>query len=94
MRQLRYEKLTQYFHCSVEGQEDAQYKVRKVRPMITRCEAKFGACFQLGKNVSIDKVMVKFDGRLGRKQYMPLKPSWVLQCLLRLHWRNSRERWP
>ncbi|KAK2182366.1 hypothetical protein NP493_357g04007 [Ridgeia piscesae] len=75
MTRLRYEKLSQYFHCSVEGQEDPQDKVRKVRPMITRCEARFGACFQPGKNISIDEAMVKFDGRLGWKQYMPLKPA-------------------
>ena len=53
MTWLRYEKLTQYFHCLVEGQEDPADKVRKVRPMITR--------FQPGKNVSIDEAMVMFD---------------------------------
>lgn len=36
MTRLRYEKLTQYFHCSVNGQEDPADKVRKVRPMITQ----------------------------------------------------------
>ena len=105
MTRLRYEKLTQYFHCLVEGQEDPQDKVRKVRPMITRCEARFRACFQPGKNVSIDEAMVKFDGRLletvyaseasqvGHEALVSLRCRVrILQCLLRLHRSNSGER--
>ena len=75
MNRQRYEKLSQYFHCSVAVQEDPADKIKKVQPMITLCEQRFHVCFQSRQNVSIDEAMVKFDGRLGWKQYLPLKPA-------------------
>ena len=34
----RHEKLCQYFHCSLAGNEDAADKLTKIRPQISVCE--------------------------------------------------------
>ncbi|KAI0210525.1 hypothetical protein LSAT2_004722, partial [Lamellibrachia satsuma] len=74
MPRKRYEKLSQYFHCSITAEEDPQDKLAKVRPMITLCEANFGHWFGPLKNLSVDEAMIRFDGRLSWKQYLPKKP--------------------
>ena len=84
LTRTRYEKLCQYLHCSVPGNEDRNDKLAKVRPLITLCEQNFGQCYQPSRDVSIDEVMVQFDGRLCWKQYMPKKPvKWGIKlwCL-------------
>ena len=74
MAHRRYEKLGQYFHCSVAGEEMAGDKLAKVRPLIDVCNRNFKGCLAPGQNVSIDEAMIPFDVRLYWKQYMPKKP--------------------
>ena len=74
MPRLRYEKLCQYLHCSVVENEDGGDRLAKVRPLITLCDRQFKACYIPNQNVSVDEAMIRFDGRLGWKQYMPKKP--------------------
>ena len=84
MPRQRYEKLCQFLHCSIPDQENRDDKLAKVRPLISLCERQFPARFQPSKDVSIDEAMIRFDGRLSRKQYMPKKPvKWGLKlwCL-------------
>lgn len=40
-------------------------------------EEKFSAAYVPGKNITVDEGLVKFNGRLSFKQYMPLKPDKV-----------------
>ena len=84
MPRIRYEKLCQYMHCSVPQREDHADKLAKVRPIITLCERQFKARFHPSCNVSIDEALIRYDGRLSWKQYMPKKPvkwGFKLWCL-------------
>ena len=84
MTRKRFEKLSQYIHCSIAADEDAGDKLAKVRPLITLCETNFRLCFGPSQNLSVDEAMIQFDGRLSWKQYMPKKPvKWGLKlwCL-------------
>ena len=84
MSRKRYEKLSQYFHCSIAAEEDPQDKLAKVRPLITLCERNFGHLFGPSKNLSVDEAMIHYDGHLSWKQYLPKKPiKWGIKlwCL-------------
>ena len=93
------EKLCQYFHWSLAGNEDAADKLTKIRPLISVCEQNFGSCFQPGRDLSIDETMIRFDGRLAWKQYMSKKPvkvgclcdSRLLPRLLRIYRNITRQ---
>ena len=45
MSRRRYEKLVEYFHCSMPAEETADDKLTKVRPFITLCTENFKRCF-------------------------------------------------
>ena len=84
MTRNRYEKLCQYFHCSDPRHADPNDKLDKVRPFLNVMEHNFPAMFTPGKKLSVDEAMIKFDGRLAWKQYMPKKPvKWGIKlwCL-------------
>ena len=84
MPRQRYEKLVQYFHCSLPAEEDATDKLTKVRPLITVCERNFHDALVPSRDLSVDEAMIRFDGRLAWKQYMPKKPvKWGIKlwCL-------------
>ena len=57
----------------------------KVHPIIDHLSAKFAEAYDLHKEVAVDKVMIKFQGRSSLKQYIPKKPVkcgikvWVLE---------------
>ena len=75
MSRHRYEKLCEYFHCSDPNnyiQEDKLHKVRPLLDVVGECFRKF---YKPGCALSIDEAMIKFDGRLSWKQYMPKKPT-------------------
>ena len=65
MPRRRYEKLAQYFHCAMPGDEDARHKLAKVRPLLTICEASFHRCYAPSRDLSVDEAMIRFDGRLA-----------------------------
>ena len=55
--------------------EDPNFdKLFKIRPLLDTLSATFHEEYRLSKFVSIDEGMVKYKGRLGFKQYMPMKP--------------------
>ncbi|XP_028403936.1 piggyBac transposable element-derived protein 4-like [Dendronephthya gigantea] len=67
--------LKKYFHISDPRQENATDKLTKIRPLISKLENAFQNAYVPGKNISIDEGLVKFNGRLSFKQYMPKKPN-------------------
>ena len=62
-------------HLVDPGDEDANDVLCKVRPLVTLLEDKFANAYIPGKNISVDEGLVKFNGRLSFKQYMPMKPD-------------------
>ncbi|XP_064646143.1 piggyBac transposable element-derived protein 4-like [Lineus longissimus] len=79
-----YERLCRFIHCSNPNQVNANDRLDKVRPLITVLDRTFPAMFEPDSELSIDEAMVKFNGRLVWKQYMPKKPiKWGMKiwCL-------------
>ena len=80
----RYEQLMQYLHHSDRAAEDRADKLGKVRPLLTHLQRGLPQLFTPGVALSLDEAMIKFNGRLSWKQYMPKKPIkwgvklWVL----------------
>ncbi|XP_064648759.1 piggyBac transposable element-derived protein 4-like [Lineus longissimus] len=80
----QYERLCKYLHCSNPNIVDRNDKLDKVRPLLAVLNENFPRLFTPGENLSVDEAMVKFDGRLAWKQYMPKKPvKWGIKiwCL-------------
>ena len=71
----RFYQLSKYIHLSNPEEENANDKLAKLRPLITLLERKFCEIYIPGKNLSVDEALVKYNGRLSFKQYMPAKPS-------------------
>ncbi|CAB3997610.1 Hypothetical predicted protein [Paramuricea clavata] len=64
-----------YFHISNPWQENKTDKLAKIRPRISKLENAFENVYVPGKNISIDEGLIKFNGRLSFKQYMPKKTN-------------------
>ncbi|KAK3749026.1 hypothetical protein QZH41_006223 [Actinostola sp. cb2023] len=79
MSRNRYEKIRQYLHLNDQetmiprGQPNHD-KLHKVRPVIETVSRTFQEEYDPSKYASIDEGMIKYKGRLGFKQYMPMKP--------------------
>ena len=80
MSRNRFAKIQQYFHLNDSHaelrKEDVGYdRLQKIRPLLSICKETFRANFNPARELSIDEGMVKFKGRLGFIQYMPMKPT-------------------
>ena len=76
MSRNRFAKIQQYFHLNELRKEDVGYdRLQKIRPLLSICKETFRANFIPARELSIDGGMVKFKGRLGFVQYMPMKPT-------------------
>ena len=80
MSRNRFAKIQQYFHLNDSHaelrKEDVGYdRLQKFRPLLSICKETFRANFIPARELSIDEGMVKFKGRLGFVQYMPMKPT-------------------
>ena len=71
----RFKTLGKYLHLVDPSDEDANDTLCKVRSLVTLLEDKFADAYIPGKNISVDDGLVKFNGRLLFKQYMPMKPD-------------------
>ena len=71
---LQIPALNRYFHISDQRQENKTDKFTKIRTLISKQNA-FENVYVPGKNISIDEGLIKFNGRLSFKQYMPKKPN-------------------
>ena len=78
-----------YFHLHDSRAElrkgDVGYdRLQKIQPLLSIYKDTFRANFNPARKLSIDEGMVKFKGRLGFVQYMPMKPTkrgikvWIL----------------
>ena len=68
----------------------ANDKLFKVRPLLDRLANTFRKEYRPLKFVSIDEGMVKYKGRLGFKQYMPMKPvKWGIKVWVHADATNS-----
>ena len=50
-------------------------RVDKIKPLLDRLLATFQSAFYPGCDVAVDETMVGFKGRVGFRQYCPLKPT-------------------
>ena len=67
--------LEKYLHLVDPTSEDRNDLLCKVRPLVTRLERGFAEAYTPGKNITVDEGLVKFNGRLSFKQFMPMKPD-------------------
>ena len=80
MSRNRFKKIKHYFHLSdksIEKNKDEEgfnYS-QKVEPFMSMIKEKCLAHFDPYQNLSIDEAIIKYKGRLGIVQYMPLKPD-------------------
>ena len=79
MPRNRFEKIRQYlclnnFLNMLLRDNPAYDKLFKVRPLLDRLANTFRKEYRPSKFVSIDEGMAKYKGRLGFKQYMPMRP--------------------
>ena len=71
----RFVIISKYIHLTDPANEDRTDLLCKVRPLVNLLEQRFQAAYIPGKNISVDEGLVKFNGRLSFKQYMPMKPD-------------------
>ena len=79
MPRNRYDKINHYLHfndpnTALPREHDDQDKLHHIRPLINRLSQTFLAEYMPNCQNAIDEGLVKFKGRLGFKQYMPMKP--------------------
>lgn len=80
MTKNRFEELSQYLHFSNSATEpqrgEENYdRLYKVRPLLSGVLENVQKAYEPSKNLSIDKGMIAFKGRLSFRQYMPAKPT-------------------
>ena len=81
----QFEKLSQYFHLNdnlkAAAKDDPNYDpLFKVRPLLEQVRSSSHAHYHPGKHISIDEVMIKFNGRLSFKQYIK-GVYWTCNCM-------------
>lgn len=74
MSRNRFDKIRQYLHLNDNRNACGQDKLFKIRPLLDIISRTFDEEYLPSQNVSIDEGMIKYKGRLGFKQYMPMKP--------------------
>ena len=67
--------LGKYFHLANPNTKDRADLLCKVHLLVTLLEQKFSEAYIPAKNITVDEGLVKFNGRLSFKQYMPMKPD-------------------
>ena len=75
MPRHRFVELSKYLHLVDPNDEDPSDLLAKVRPLVDRLQEKFRDAYIPRKNIAVDEGLVKFNGRLSFKQYMPMKPD-------------------
>lgn len=80
MPRNRFFQMLKYFHISDKSEEmnkdspDFSY-LQKLEPLFSTLRDKFQQYFNPYKELSVDEALLKYKGRLGIIQYMPLKPA-------------------
>ena len=82
MSRNRFTAILRFLHLA-NNQADDKFppdKLFKVRPLLDIVLPSFLRIYKPGRNLSPDETMVKFNGRIGFKQYMPRKAAkWGLK---------------
>ena len=84
MSSRRFELLLKFFHISSPPDQPLPDKLQKIRPLLDTVVKNFKAAYVPAQNLSIEKSIISFKGRLSWVQYMPKKPhkwgmkAWVL----------------
>lgn len=77
----RYEKITQYLHCSSDDFDDP---LCKIRPVMNHITDNISKVYKPRKHQTVDEGMIAYKGRHKAKQYIPSKPTrWGLKGWLR-----------
>ncbi|XP_068757578.1 piggyBac transposable element-derived protein 4-like [Montipora capricornis] len=79
MSRNRYLKINCYLHFNDSStalpREDVNHnKLHHIRPLVDRLTEPLAAQYMPNRENAIDERLLKFKGRLGFKQYMPMKP--------------------
>ena len=79
MSRNRFDQLSKYLHLNnnvnqVPQEDPAHDKLFKVRPVLDRVVECCKMELRPEKDLSVNEAIIKFKGRLGMKQYMPMKP--------------------
>ena len=77
MSRNRFTAILRFLHLANNQAEDkfSPDKLFKVRPLLDIVLPSFLRIYKPGRNLSPDETMVKFNGRIGFKQYMPRKAA-------------------
>jgi hypothetical protein len=80
MPRNRFLKILQYFHISERENElpkdHSDYNIfQKLEPLASNLKKIFRDNFHPYKEMAVDEALIKYKGRLGIVQYMPLKPA-------------------
>ena len=74
----RFLELSKYFHVpdprTLPEQSDPERKLYRIKPVMEVLALTFQEMYSPHREQAIDKAMVKFKGRVGFLQYMPMKP--------------------
>jgi hypothetical protein len=78
MSQDRYELPSRFLHF-VNNDEleifEGNKKLFKIDPILKHLKSKFSSLYRLKENISLDESLTLWKGRLGFKQYIPLKAA-------------------
>ncbi|XP_063312604.1 piggyBac transposable element-derived protein 4-like [Pelobates fuscus] len=77
MNRSRYEAMLRFLHNSkCPPRDNPQYdNLYKIRPLISHFNRQFGSMYTPQKNICVDESLMNYKGRLGFKQYIPVKRS-------------------
>lgn len=80
MPRNRFFKLLQYFHVSDKekelGRDHPDFNIfQKLEPLNEKLKINYRKSFHPYKEMAVDEALIKYKGRLGIVQYMPLKPA-------------------
>lgn len=79
MPRLRFKALMRFLHLNdnstMKARGEPGYdRLHKLRPLLDALNKQIKAYYNPNREVSVDEAMVAFKGRIGFKQYMPMKP--------------------
>jgi len=96
MPRNRYQTILRFLHFADNSQHDPndpdRDRLYKVRPLVDLLVSKFKSNYIPEKNISIDKELLLWKGRLGLKQYIPLKCARFGIKMFSLY-KTSRKLW-
>ncbi|XP_041379472.1 piggyBac transposable element-derived protein 4-like [Gigantopelta aegis] len=79
----RFEEIFWMLHLQEDTTSTRLRRIDKVKPLLDQLLTTFQSVFYPGREISVDETMVGFKGRVGFRQYCPLKPiKWGLKSFV------------